>query len=74
MDECSARLKETFNGALLELEQEISRIKAEKEAAKGSERIRLLVTRLRTIIGTMDDLERQLSELHNPTSSLFFQL
>jgi hypothetical protein len=74
MDDCSARLKETFNGALRELEQEISRIKAEKETAKGSERLRLLVTRLRAIIGTMDDLERKLSELHNPTSSLFFQL
>jgi hypothetical protein len=74
MENGETRLKVAFNGALRELEKEISRIRAEIETAKDSERLRPLVTRLMTIIIMMDDLAAQPGELQKPADSLFFEL
>lgn len=74
MKDGETHLKVAFNGALRELEKEISRIRAEIETAKDSERLRPLVTRLMTIIIMMDDLAAQPGELQKPADSLFFEL
>lgn len=74
MENGEIRLKFTFNGALRQLEEVISKIRAEMETAKDSERLRPLVTRLMTIIVMMDDLAAEPEELQNPANSLFFEL
>lgn len=73
MENSETHLKVALNGALRELEKEISRIRAEIEIAKDSARLRTFVTRLMTIIIMMDDLATQPGELQNPTDSLFFE-
>lgn len=74
MENGETRLKVAFNGALREFEEVISRIRAEIETAKDSERLRPLVTRLMTVIIMMDDLAAQPEELQKPADSLFFEL
>jgi hypothetical protein len=55
-----------------ELENEIKRIRAEIQASDSRERLRLLGNELNRALLRMDDLERELHDLHGLVP-LFFQ-
>jgi hypothetical protein len=55
-----------------ELENEITRIKTEIQTSDSRERLRLLANELNKALWRMDDLERELHDLHGLVP-LFFQ-
>ena len=55
-----------------ELQNEITRIKTEIQASDSRERLRLLANELNKALWRMDDLERELHDLHSLVP-LFFQ-
>ena len=66
-----ARSVDPFNKTR-ELENEIRRIRTEIQASDSRERLRLLAKELNQALWRMDDLERELHDLHGLVP-LFFQ-
>ena len=66
-----ARSVDPFNKTR-ELENEIRRIRTEIQASDSRERLRLLAKELNQALGRMDNLERELHDLHGLVP-LFFQ-